>query len=384
MSDVQTEATTCSLCPKMCRFACPVAQATADEGATPTAMMQAWIQARGGGLPWQAAAEALSRCTGCEACRVPCEYETDVPDLLYKARAEAWKREAIPEGTRALLETCKETGNPFGIDPKSLLYRHAARRDFDKTGRVLFWPGCRSLAEEPERIGRTMALLRAVGADHVSLPATRGPVSCCGAPFRVAGDVTGFVAAADGNQPYFDRQRTLVTPCSQCLTTIGEGYAEVGIEVHAELVHLADYLLYFRDGIAALGRRAMEATEPALPKVLVHDSCGLHRRLGKADPVHDIVEAATGVRPESWAPEPGRTPCCGGGDFHDLRRPEAASQVATWALRDRTLLPGTRVVTGDRTCVASLRDGLPEQVQVHDLVGFLLEWLGPAIDELGA
>jgi len=345
-------------------------------------MMQAWIQAREGRMPWEAAAEALSRCTGCEACRVPCEFETDVPDLLYRARAEAWKREAIPAGTRSLLEACKDSGNPFGIDPKALLYEHGKRRDFDKTGRVLYWPGCRSLAEEPERIGRTMALLRAVGADHVSLPASRGPVTCCGAPFRVAGDVTGFIAAADGNQAWFDRQRTLVSPCSQCLTTIGEGYAEIGIEVHAELMHLAEYLLFFRARIAELGREAMERARPPLPRVLVHDACGLHRRLGRAEPVHDVVEAATGVRPESWALDPGRTACCGGGDFHDLRRPEAAAEVATWALRDRTLLPGTRVVTGDRTCLASLRAGLPDEVQVDDLVGFLLGWLAPAIDEL--
>ena len=383
MTDVLADAITCSLCPKMCRFACPVASATADEGATPTTMMQAWIQAREGRLSWDAAAEALSRCTGCEACRVPCEYEINIPKLLYRARAEAWKREAVPARTRTLLETCRESGNPFDIDLKTLLHTHGSRRDFDPAGRVLYWPGCRSLAEEPERIGRTMTMLRVVGADHLSLPATRGPVSCCGAPFRIAGDVTGFVAAADGNQPYFDRQRTLVTPCSQCLSTIGEGYAEVGVEVHAELLHLAEYLLFFRDRIAELGRRAMEAARPPLPKILVHDSCGLHRRLGRAEPVHDVIEAATGVRPESWAPDPGRTSCCGGGDFHDLRRPEAASEVAAWSLRDRTLLPGTRVVTGDRTCVASLRDGLPDTVQVDDLVGFLLEWLAPVLDELG-
>ena len=384
MSDVLTDAVNCSLCPKMCRFSCPVTQATADEAATPTAMMQTWMQAREGRLSWAAAAEAFSRCTGCEACRVPCEFDTDVPGLLYRARAEAWTREAVPEHTRALLETCRSTGNPFGIDPKTLLVQHARRRDFDKTGRVLYWPGCRSLAEEPERIPHTMALLRAVGADHVSLPATRGPVSCCGAPFRVAGDATGFVAAADGNQPYFDRQRTIVTPCSQCLTTIGQGYAEIGIEVHAELVHVGEYLLYFRDRIADLGRRAMELARPPLPTVLVHDSCGLHRRLGRAAPVHEIIEAATGVRPESWAPDPGRTSCCGGGDFHDLRRPAAAAEVARWALRDRTLLPGTRVVTGDRTCLTSLRGGLPDAVRADDLVGFLLDWLAPALDELGA
>jgi Fe-S oxidoreductase len=378
-----SDAILCTLCPKMCRFACPVASATADEGATPTAKLQAWLQARDGWLSWDEAAEALSRCTGCEACRVPCEYSIDVPSLVHQARAEAWRHDAAPPATRALAEACADGGNPFGIDVKTVLIENARRRDFDKMGRVLYWPGCRELAETPERLPAEMDLLRAIGASHVSLPTRRGALPCCGAALKSAGDRGGFVTTAQTLEPYFNRQRTVVTPCGQCLLTLSEGYVEAGAPIHAETLHVAEYLLFFRGALADLGRRAMERAKPALPRLFVHDSCALHRRLERSEAVYEALEAATGLRPEPFGPTPGRTSCCGAGDFHDLRRPEAARATAEHSVRHRPLPEGAVVITGDRTCLESLRGALPDDLPVHDLMGFLVEWLAPALDEGG-
>jgi len=374
-----SEATLCALCPRLCRFTCPVAAGTADETATPTAMMQTWELARAGKLDWDTAADALQRCTGCGACTTPCEYDQDVPAMLYEARAEAWEHGAIPAGAKDLHARYLRSGNPFGADLEAELETYATPADFDRKGRVLYWPGCRELAEQPERVADVMALFRALGADHVTLPARDDVPGCCGAPLMAIGDRTGLTVAAVALHQYFDRQRTWVTGSGSCLSAVTRGWPSVGQEVHAEVLHLAQYLLFFKDALADLGKRAMEVAQPTLPTLIVHDACSLQRRTARGEAVHEVLKLATGVTPEPFGPDTERTGCCGAGDFHDLTRPDEAAAVAEWSTRDRRYPANARVVTGDVGCVGSLRSAIPAHVPVQDLVGFLAEWLAPVL-----
>ena len=371
----------CSLCPKLCRFACPVASATADESATPTAMMEGLLRARAGSLPWAEAADLLQRCTGCEACRVPCEYDQDLPEFLYAGRAEAWEHCGPQEQQGPLHATHLRSGNPFGIDLQESLKQHAAAEDFQRKGRVLYWPGCRGMAEQGERIGAEMELLRTLGANHVSLPSREDVPGCCGGALRALGDRPGLQASAAGLQQYFNRQRTWVSPSATCLHTLREGYPSVGIEIHAEVLHLGEYLLFFREALERLGAaaRAARTDGDSPPTVFLHSSCTLHRRLGRGGPVAEVVAAVTGGEVEHLPPGPDRTSCCGAGDFHDLRRPAAAEEMANWSARDVELPQRAWIVTGDSTCEGSLRRGYAGRAEVFDLMGFLLAWLEPAL-----
>jgi len=369
----------CALCPKLCRFACPVATATADEGATPTAMLGGVRMAEAGLISWQAAADNLAKCTGCGACKAPCEYEQDVPGMLYEARAAAWAAGAVDAGSKALHERFLEHGNPFSSGLRESLHEHGTAGDFQRKGRVLYWPGCRKLAEEPEQVARTVAMLHRVGADHVSLPARDDVPTCCGAPLRVIGDRTGLQVVASGLQQYFNRQRTWVSSSSSCLNTVIDGYQEAGLAINAELLHLGEYLLFFRARIAQLGRESRELREERgepVPQVVIHDACALQRRLGRAASVHQVVEAVTGKPSRSLAPSANRTHCCGAGDFHDLRRPEAAKAVGTWAAQVQPAPRSAWIVTGDSDCVAALQAAHPQN-HVMDLTDFLHTWIEP-------
>lgn len=365
----------CALCPKLCRFACPVADGTADEGATPTAMLQAAGDARAGRISWGEAAETLEKCTGCEACRAPCEFDQDVPSMVYEARAEAFVAGEASEGAKRLHAVHLEHGNPYGKDLHAALRAHAQDRDFDRKGRVLFWPSCRMLAERPEEATAAMDLFRDLGADHMSLPA-RSEIPCCGAPLQVVGDSPGMEVAAASLQQYFNRQRTWVTPSSRCLMTVRHGYQAIDQDIRAEVLHAAEYMLFFRDALGDRGKAAMdgfEARDEPVPHVVVHDACGLHRRIGAGAAVHEVVEALTGSPPDSLDGYPDRSRCCGAGDFHDLRRPEAAAAVGAHAAALRDLPAGWWIVTGDSDCVGSLRRSHPD-CRVEDILGFAIAW----------
>lgn len=376
-----SDPTLCALCPRMCRYACPVANGAADETATPTAMIQAWREAQAGRLSWKAAADAVSRCTGCMACQAPCEFDQDLPSMLYEARAQAWTNGGVPDGAQLLHKRYLDSGNPFGVDLHAAMREHASDGDFDRKGRVLFWPGCRLLNDAPDAVARLMDVFRALGADHISLPA-RTETPCCGGPLRAIGDEAGFQVAIASLHQYFNRQRTWITPSAECLNTVREGYGSTGNDITAEVLHLSEYLLFFRDQVADLGKAAMDRLErldEGVPAIVVFDSCGVRRRAGRGEPIYDVLEAATGERPGSFGISPDRTVCCGAGDFHDLRRPEAAAQVAEFATSTRALPANAWVVATDSGCVASLRGALGDRARVDDLVGFLVGWLGPAV-----
>lgn len=360
----------CSLCPKLCRFACPVATATGDEGATPTAMAQSWREAQAGRLSWDAAAENLAKCTGCEACRPPCEFGQDVPAFLVQARRDAFEHGALPPAAREAHTRLLEHDNPFGRSGET----QGLSGDTNKRGRVLYWPGCRALHHWPERLHQEMDLLRALGADHVSLPARKDVPGCCGGAARVLGDSPGFQVAAAGLDQYFNRQRTWVTASSLCLRTVQDGWPETGHQVRAEILHMAEYLVFFRKRLEELGRAAAEI-QP-WPMIVVHDACGLHRRSGRGGAVHEVIEIVTGRRPAGFGPSPDRTICCGAGDLLDLRLPETARVTGEFAVSQRSLPPNAILVTGDTDCVESLRASLPGR-QVHDLLGLLVSRLLP-------
>lgn len=373
----------CALCPKLCRFSCPVASATADEGATPTAMFGTLRMAEAGKVSWQAAADNLAKCTGCGACKAPCEYEQDVPEMLYQARAQAWREGAIESGAKALHERFLAHGNPFADELDSALEDFTSESDYQRKGRVLFWPGCRTLSECPERAATTLSLLRLLGADHVSLPARDDVPGCCGGPLRAIGDETGLQSTASGLHQYFNRQRTWVTASSSCLGTVSGGYRDAGLSVNVELLHLGEYLLFFRARLAALGSEALEhraSNNQDTPQVLVHDACGLQRRLARGSAVRQVVETLTGLPARSLAPSPGRTHCCGAGDFFDLRCPDSASSVADWSAKAQPAPAGAWVVTGDTDCVEALRSAYPQN-EVMDLCSLLERWLEPILNE---
>ena len=378
-----SDPTLCSLCPRMCRYACPVSNGAADETATPTAMIQAWKEAQAGRLSWKAAADAVSRCTGCMACQAPCEFDQDVPSMLYQARAQAWTNGGVPDGAQLLHKHYLDSGNPYGEDLHRAMREHASDGDFDRKGRVLFWPGCRLLHDAPADVATLMHVFRALGADHISLPA-REETPCCGGPLRAIGDEAGFQVAIAGLQQYFNRQRTWITPSAECLNTVREGYGSTGNDITAEVLHLSEYLLFFRDQVADLGKAAMDRLErldAGVPPILVFDSCGVRRRAGRGDAVYDLLEAATGARPPSFGISADRTVCCGAGDFHDLRRPEAAARVAEFAIDGRPVPAGSWIVATDTACTSSLQRAIDAGAHVMDLTTFLVRWLGPAVAE---
>jgi ferredoxin len=99
---------TCALCPRLCRSACPVATGTGREAAVPAMIAAAMLEIERGTLDPSLAREVLTLCTDCGACQDHCHLHRPLPAALREARAELVPRPAVEplhpiEGTGALI-----------------------------------------------------------------------------------------------------------------------------------------------------------------------------------------------------------------------------------------------------------------------------------------
>ncbi|MCO4748218.1 MAG: 4Fe-4S dicluster domain-containing protein [Proteobacteria bacterium] len=85
---MSAELSTCALCPRLCRPACPVTTGTGREAAVPTFLAGMAIEFRRGRIEASLAEAALSLCTDCGACEEHCHIHHPLPELLRQARQE--------------------------------------------------------------------------------------------------------------------------------------------------------------------------------------------------------------------------------------------------------------------------------------------------------
>jgi Fe-S oxidoreductase len=116
--DLQTIATTCGLCHDQCVSACPVVESSQNLAAYPSRLAAlAWELSRGSLEPDADSWQALAHCIHCNACTQNCVYIDQPVDVTPLVR---WGREyLVQQGQagpqiRALIETIRQHGSPFG------------------------------------------------------------------------------------------------------------------------------------------------------------------------------------------------------------------------------------------------------------------------------
>lgn len=87
---------TCSLCPRLCRHACPVAVGTGREAATPTALAGVLVDHARGAVSDNLARQASTLCVDCGACQDECHLHQPLPSILREARAALLSPSATP------------------------------------------------------------------------------------------------------------------------------------------------------------------------------------------------------------------------------------------------------------------------------------------------
>jgi Fe-S oxidoreductase len=355
VNDLRRAAELCEFCPKMCRFSCPVSEATFREALSPWGKVS--LAALSGAAPGPPAAEAFAGCTGCLRCQHYCAHANDVPRVLYAARASSVRAGTALAAWTRTAERFRAAGHAEEVDLLAVHRAVSAGQAAAPAPRAMLFAGCDALAQGGDLARAALAVARELGAPLGLAPET---ALCCGLKLLEAGHPDEFAAHAR-------RVREISCPTPVNLVFLTPGCARAvrerwpALPAGSTAEHVTTYLA------RALANRGAKEERPPLPiSVAWHDPCELSRGLAEVTAPRALLAAAV-----EEVREPIRTgvdtSCCGAAGLLPRSLPEVAASIAS--LR-RTELDacGAARVTASPACASAL--------EAEDLVVLLARWLG--------
>lgn len=349
--------TYCAYCPKLCRFSCPVSEATHTEAHSTWGKMTAAHLVATGKRPLdESAAKALHACTGCGRCKSFCKHENLVGPALFAAREETIKSGHQPKGAASTLSTFSQAQNPFGPELAALVTKWRS----ESPVRFQLFPGCSSLVKNPQVIEDTIAVSQAFGAP---MGVSRFASRCCGYPLYAAGSHDAFRDHARANAEALASVPELAVLDPGCAHTFTVVYREFGVELKTRV----------RTVIEVLEENLSHAPQkPPLPQTVgYHDACHLGRGLGQYDqPRKLLARAVAGMQEAPSIRSEGG--CSGGGGLLPRTMPEAAVEVARRQAHEVAPQSDVAVVTA---CPTSKRMFERAGKTSYDLMALLRRWV---------
>jgi Fe-S oxidoreductase len=325
---------TCFPCPKLCRFACPVAEAEGRESVTPWGLATRAEHVRLGRLPLDAGtAEIFHHCTGCGRCTANCRHGVPVPTVVAAVRAEAVRAGL---GAAAL--------SAWAALPTG---EHPAVRSLPEGGSVLLLPGY----AEGESVAAARRLLGAVGLERLGRP--------------VRGALTAGTRWAEAGYPErAEAERLRVLRALEGVTTLvcldPDDARALAADAPDVVRTLTEVLWARRTALLPRLRRIIEGP------VLYLDPCRLGRGLGQYDAPRRLLAPVVGEVVEATMNR-AQGGCCGAGGGLPATAPAVAATVAREAVAD---VEGVPVVLAGAVCAAHVRAAVPER-EVFDLAVLL-------------
>lgn len=363
----------CTYCPKMCRFSCPTAEATASETYTPWGKMEIarWVVDRTVSLS-EAMVVAAYQCTNCLHCQQYCEHGNDVPSALAELRRTAVENYAAPAPVYTLEERFVAANNPYGLDlferARPFWPKYAAK----KKPEILFVPSCHTLHYFPERLAAYFELFEKLGVEGITSVET--PIQCCGAPLDDLGFRQEFQEVAEVQYYSLKDYRLVVTDGPECCNAFKNKYEGLEFPLKKNSLHLMEFLAPF------LRHSNYRSSGKIKMRLAYHDPSFLGRHLGLDQLPRQLLEELTGFPPLelSWAGKD--TLSSGMEGSYDLVFPEFAEKIALRTVEEVASRGIGKLLTADAKSEATFRRLAGGRFEVQDFYDFLNEHILPTAE----
>lgn len=345
---------TCVYCPKLCRAACPVANASASETLTPWGKMSLSYFAHRGDVPLdECHARPAWACTRCDACQERCEHDNDVATVLTRAREAFYDAGVAPPAARSVPARFPE-------------HRAMVRRQLDQLGAPVdpaapdvLLIGCSYVRHCPDVARQIVDVAR-----HFVAGPLRVARGCCGLPLLLAGDRRGFERTAGELCAELAGAERILVADPGCARTLLEQYPTISLPLEG-VVMLTDVVA------AELDRLSPRRFQRLRCRYL--DPCQLGRGLGRYEPPRAILQHLTGEPAEALVRSGAVGECGGGGGLLPLTYPEVSRTVADRRFEEHVAAGGGQLVTA---CGASLHRFRRSGYDAVDLFSLVAEALG--------
>ncbi len=348
--------TMCTYCPKVCRFSCPVSEATANESHSAWGKMTTAHQvALGQRRMDESASKAIHACTGCGRCKSFCKHDNEVGDALFAARSIARAEGLQPQGAATTMATFTQSGNPFGQSLGEVVARFKAQTPM----RYPLFPGCGTLVKRTGLIDDALTVANAFGAP---MGVCKASTRCCGYPLYAGGATLQFVEHAKSFAATLEHYPELVVMDPGCAHTLAVVYPKFEIKLPSRIRTLYEVLA---DNLPHA------PIKPPLDETVgYHDACHLGRGMGQYEQPRALLWRAVShvLEAPSSRAEGG---CSGGGGLLPRTMPEASVEIARRQALEVSS-GGQSVVTA---CATSKRMFERAGKKTEDLVSILRRWL---------
>ncbi len=350
---------TCTFCPTLCLYTCPVSNAEGRDSVTPWAKMSliGWLEQGVEPLDHESAAFAY-KCLGCLACNTPCRHDVQVPDVLFAARARAVRAGLSP--FEAALFCPEEAARSEGEPLLTKLRAAAPSERFVDEAQVLLVPGAETLLWAPEIVSDLFALADLLALDYLAV----GEASAMDTGYELwaAGFLDLFLARARTFVSRVARYRKLVLLSPHDLYMLRVVYPRLELgplpAIESGVSLLAE----------KLGRQVARA--PYRGQVRYHDPCFLGRHLESYQGPRRALSFACHEPPLELRWHHSESYCCGGGGGLKHTSPATADHAAA-TVTDNARSLGTDLLVGAcATCVKMFREAAPD-LKVEHLISVL-------------
>jgi len=321
--------TYCAFCPKLCRFACPVATEEASETTTPWAKMTSLHHVAEGNLPLnEAHAASFYACTGCLRCRTFCDHDTEVAAALGAGRAEAVAHGVAPAAAFEVIETFAAECEHARASA-SQLFGHARSQ-----ATVGYVPGSAALRHMPAEARAGYEIVEVL-TDASPRVVAEDP----GFDLLEAGDETGFRAACLHFFAALAGLERVVFLDPDALYAARHVAPQLGLEIPTELLHLSE----FADGHLTRFSVLPECAQTGHHRYL--DPCKLGRGLGIYDAPRRVLARVLGGAPQEPYATREQAECSGAGGLLPQTRPDTAAAIARARIEDHTRAEGGMLIS---------------------------------------
>jgi Fe-S oxidoreductase len=316
-------------------------------------------------------------CTACGACIDVCPVgNAPMLDIMDIRRDQVLMASTFPEELKGAFVGMERMGNPWQSTDSRLAW--AAPLSFavptveeNPDYEYLLWVGCAgAFNPDAQRTVRAVAtILHQVGASFAVLGDAE---SCTGDSARRAGNEYLFFEMASANIETLNAagaaERTIVTSCPHCFTTLGSEYGDLGGDY--QVLHHTQLIANF------VGQGQLSLANGHLEKVTFHDPCYLGRHHGVTEEPRQAL-AAAGRQLLEMERNGRNSFCCGAGGAQMWKEEEhgqAAVNLTRFAEARRT--GADTIAVGCPFCATMMHDANQESgspVAVKDVAEIVVE-----------
>ena len=353
----------CTYCPKLCRFACPVANASCSETYTPWGRQSLLHLVAAGRQAFnREVALATYHCANCLMCREYCDHDIEIPPIMEAARAMAVAKHVEPVEVSDFRLFFNEHKNPVGDNLKARLRAILPDKYFSAGAQVVYFPGCGTIYNQSKNITDTFAVFDALGIDYVGCYGQ--DLQCCGFPLATMGFTEEYERHTNAVAKALSGYKTIISGCPTCVYMLKGRYQQEGKKLTNKIYHITEFLA------PLVGQGKLKVKKPFVDPVMWHDPCYLGRYLDVYEEPRQLLAEVLREPIVEFSYNRKDSMCCGGGGGLPITDPVLARGIAKDRLKEFHEKKDRVLVTACPTCERHFSKW-DESLKVMDIINIL-------------